>query len=252
MAIFHAYIFILGLILGSFLSVIVSRLDQKRGIFLGRSECPDCLTKLKWYDLFPVFSFLFLRGKCHYCGRHISWLYPIMEFTVAGSFLSYCAISSQCFSLAGFYWLFVIFILLALLFFDYVHYILPDKLILIALVAVLIYNLVFNSHLIINGLLTGLALGGFFGIIFVVSRGEWIGFGDVKLAFLVGFILGYPAAIFAITVATWSGALWGLGMIATGKANLKTQLPFGTFICGSAIIFIIFNEIISNYVQYIF
>lgn len=235
-----------GLMFGSFLSVIVSRLDQKDGLFLGRSECPSCSVKLRWYDLFPIFSFLALKGKCRYCGEKISWLYPVMELTVAGSFLSYCGINGQCLSLVGFHWLIVIFFLLALLFFDYAHFILPDKLIATVFSFTFLYYLVFNTELIGNGLWTGLSLGGLFGILFLVSRGEWMGFGDVKLAFLIGFILGYPIGALAIIVAIWSGALWGLGMIALGRADLKTPLPFGTFMSAAAILLIIFRE----YVEY--
>src|SRR3989344_555489 len=154
----------IGLIFGSFLSVIVSRLDRKSGLFLGRSECPDCLAKLKWYDLFPILSFLALKGKCRYCGHTISWLYPVMELSVAGSFLLYCGINGQCFSLLGFYWLVIIFLFLALTFFDYIHFILPDKLILTAFSFTFLCYLVFNPDFIRNGLLTGLVLGGFFAI----------------------------------------------------------------------------------------
>lgn len=239
-------ILFIGLIFGSFLSVIVSRLDQKSGLFFGRSECPNCLAKLKWYDLFPVFSFLVLKGKCRYCGDNISWLYPVMELAVASSFLLYCGVNGQCFNLAGAYWLIIIFFLLTLTFFDYVHFILPDKLILTVFSFSLLYHLIFTSESIKNGLLTGLALGGFFVILFMCSRGEWMGFGDVKLAFLIGFVLGYPMALWAIIAATWSGALWGLGMMAVGRASLKTPLPFGTFMSATTILLIIFKK----YVEY--
>ena len=250
--IYYFIVIFYGLILGSFLSVIISRLDQKSGLWMGRSECPNCLTKLRWYDLFPILSFMFLKGKCRYCDNHISWLYPIMELSVAGSFLLYYIFNGQSVGAENLYWLFIIFVLLILFFFDYVHFILPDKLILTAFLATVLYNFAFNKNFSASGLFMGLALAGFFSIIFIVSKGEWMGLGDVKLAFLIGFIFGYPIAILSIITATWLGALLGLGMMAVGRASLKTELPFGTFISGAAIIFIIFNEVINRYVQYIF
>ena len=78
-----------------------------------------------------------------------------------------------------------------------------------------------------------------------MSHGEWIGFGDVKLAFLVGFVLGYPLALFSIVSAVWIGAIWGMAMMARGKANLKTALPFGSFISAMAILALIFKDYVN-------
>ncbi len=244
--IYSGFITAIGLVLGSFMSVIVFRLGQKEGIAAGRSECPKCLVQLKWYDLMPVFSFITLGGKCRYCRQKISFVYPIMELSMAGSFFLYHWFNGLALSWGIFYDFTMIFILLTLAFFDYEHYILPDKFIFTGLAVSLVYLTLFKSGALLSNALTGFGLAGFFAIIYLVSRGKWMGFGDVKLALLVGFVLGYPIGPVSMIIAIWTGAIWGMVLMATGKANLKTALPFGSFICVSAIFFIIFN----NHVQY--
>lgn len=232
----------MGLVLGSFLSVIVFRLDNKKGIVSGRSECPECLSRLKWYDLVPLLSYFYLRGKCRYCKIKISAIYPVMEATTGSVFGLYCFMNGPCFYVDNFYALAMIFVLLALLFFDYVYLILPDKMIILGLIAAFSYMAVLNPGTLVPALITGFVLSSFFAILYLVSWGQWIGFGDAKLAFLIGFVLGYPNGLWSVLIAVWAGAIWGMGLILLGKANLKTQLPFGSFMAGAAIILIIFEK----------
>ncbi|MDO8496012.1 MAG: prepilin peptidase [bacterium] len=239
------FIAIIGLVFGSFLSVILFRPDG-RGVLFGRSECRKCLTRLKWYDLFPIFSFLMLKGKCRYCGHKISSMYLVIELVTLSTFVPYCWLNGPCLGIESVYWLGVIFILLALSFFDYLYYILPDRIIGIGFIGAILYGLFPGSGGFSEGISTGLALAGFFCIIFIVSRGEWMGFGDVKLAGFIGFVLGFPLAVWSILLAIWIGALWGIGLLVTKKANLKTPLPFGTFMSITAILLIIFKK----YVEY--
>lgn len=236
---------VIGLAFGSFLSVIIFRPDGK-GVLLGRSECRKCLAGLKWYDLFPIFSFLALRGRCRYCGDKISFMYLIMELVTLSTFVPYCWFNGPCLGIESIYWLGMIFILLALSFFDYLYYILPDKIIGLGFLGTFLYKLLSGDGGFSGGVLTGLALAGFFCIIFIVSRGEWMGFGDVKLAGFIGFTLGFPLAVWSIMVAVWIGAFWGMGLLILKKASLKTPLPFGTFMSATAVLLIIFQK----YVQY--
>ena len=164
-----------------------------------------------------------------------------MELATAGAFVSYSFFNGF-FYLSNFYELAVIFVLLALLFSDYIFYILPDKLIIAGLLMSITYILFFNFSVIANGLITGLALSSFFATLYIISRGVWLGFGDVKLAFLIGFILGYPLGLWSIIISVWAGALWGIGLIIVNRANLKTSLPFGSFMAGVAILFIILKK----------
>ena len=241
------FIAIIGLVFGSFLSVILFRPDG-RGVLFGRSECRKCLVRLKWYDLFPIFSFLVLKGKCRYCGNKISFLYFIMELVTLSAFVPYCWLNGPCFGVDSIYWLGTIFIFLALSFYDFLYYILPDRIIGVGFLGALLFHLFYSSDWFLGGIVTGLALAGFFCIIFVVSRGEWIGFGDVKLAGFIGFVLGFPLAVWSILVAIWIGAFWGMGLVAIKNANLKTPLPFGTFMSATAILLIIFKKYVEYFI----
>lgn len=239
--VYLAFIAIIGLIFGSFLSVIVFR-PNGRGVLWGRSECRKCLVRLKWYDLFPIFSFLALKGRCRYCGNKISFLYLIMEFVVLSAFVPYCWLNGPCLRIENIYWLGMIFIFLILSFFDCLYYILPDRIIGAGFFGAFLYKLFSGSGGFLEGILTGLALAGFFCIIFIVSRGEWMGFGDVKLAGFIGFTLGFPLAVWSIMIAIWIGAFWGMGLLVFRKASFKTPLPFGTFMSAIAILLIIFQK----------
>jgi len=243
-----AVIGLIGLSFGSFLSVVLFRLDIKSGILTGRSECPQCLAKLRWYDLIPLLSFLLLKGKCRYCQKNISSIYLAMELSMTAAFMAYYFFNGPYLTVADCYNLILIFIFLALTFFDYRYFILPDKLVLTGLGLVIIYMTLLSRDSFVNNLISGLVAASFFAIIYLISRGEWLGFGDVKLAFLIGFVLGYPLALLSIIGAVWAGALWGLVLILMGRANSKTALPFGSFLGSSTVLFLVFG----NYAKEIF
>lgn len=240
---------------GSFLSVLISRLDKKDGIIAGRSECPDCFHKLAWYDLVPLFSFIFLGGRCRYCKSPISLFYPLIEITTAIVLIAYFLINGLVSNLVTYYNAVLLTLFVALIFFDALYLLLPDKILVTIVGITLLYNFFFRAeefiHLCIFGLL--FALG--FAIIYLVSGGRAMGLGDVKLSFAIGLILGYPLGLLVIILATWSGALWGIGLILFGKATRKTALPFGSFLSAATIIFIIFSNNIEtkiNTIQYFF
>lgn len=249
------FVGLVGLIIGSFLSVLISRLDRRDGIVAGRSECPKCFHKLTWRDLIPLFSFIFLRGRCHYCKLPVSLFYPIIELTTAVVLIVYFLVNGPIFSLIVIYHVTLLILLISLIFYDALYLLLPDKIIITIGGITLIYSIFFRleelSHLFISGFL--FALG--FVIIYLVSRGRAMGFGDVKLAFILGLILGYPLGLLVIIIAIWSGALWGMILMILGKATRKTALPFGTFLSAVTTIFIIFNNNIEktiNTIEYFF
>ncbi len=244
MLLIYILVFLFGLIIGSFLNVVISRLDRKAGLFMGRSECPECLTKLKWYDLFPVLSYLQLKGKCRYCRKNISAIYPIVEIATAGVIVFYFVFNSFGMIPAAAYNLLTVILLTVLFFFDFLYYILPDKIIILLISSSLLFNIIFNRMNLYNFMLSGFLYGAFFAIIYLLSKGEWMGLGDAKLALAIGLILGYPLGFIAIVLSIWLAAIWGILMMVFQKATLKTALPFGSFLSVIVIIFIIFqNEI---------
>ena len=258
-------IFIFGLAIGSFLNCVIYRLERvekepssfkkELGSFvMGRSYCPHCQHLLSWQDLIPVFSFFILGGKCRYCGKRISWQYPLVELATGILFLLIFIYFNN-FLVTGYwlpvtiFWLLVTSFLIIIFVYDFKHYIIPDKVIYPAIVIAFIYNLITGYRLPVTGyLLAAFAAAGFFLFIVLISRGKWMGVGDIKLAFLIGLLLGWPNTLLALFLAFLIGAIIGLGLIILKKKTIKSELPFGPFlILGIYIAFFWGKEIINWY-----
>lgn len=241
------FIFLIGLSIGSFLNVVIFRLDKKGGVLTGRSECPKCKKQLKWYELFPVLSYVFLKGRCRNCKDKISPVYPLTELITAFCFLLFYAVYKSVFGVEFFYYLLIITSFIALIFFDYLYFLIPDKIILPLIFTSLVFNYFFRRPEFMALLLSALTLGGIFAIIYLVSNGEWVGFGDAKLLFLIGLTLGYPLGFLSLMLSVWLAALVGVGLMVSGKASRKTALPFGSFLAGVSIMVIIFQNEINQF-----
>ena len=254
------YIFLLGLIVGSFVNVVIYRLPRRQSVVDGRSKCPNCGKKLAWYDLIPIASFLILKKRCRNCKVPISWTYPLVELYSGLIFLA----SYQLFSSGGAVnWFFAVFILelfLILGLIDLRHLILPDSLLIVLLAGsfgVLAISKLFDVR---SGWLMSVS-GGFVGaaflftvlfVIWLLSKGRWLGFGDVKLVGVIGFIFGFWGGLAILYVAVVFGALFGLFLLLTRRASLKTKLPLGTFICLSATFYMLGGDILLSRLGYIF
>ncbi|MCB9805851.1 prepilin peptidase [Candidatus Nomurabacteria bacterium] len=264
--IFLVYFFILGLIVGSFLNVVIYRYNTGKTIG-GRSGCMSCGKKLKAFELVPVFSYLFLRGKCSGCGARISSQYPLVELA---SGLLFLALATKVFdsnptfspeqaSLYGasilhstFYILFAtIFSILVVIFvYDIKHKIIPDGLVFAFAILALIYQLLNLDYSNIN---LSFWLNIFSGIIFFIpfaalwlfSQGRWIGLGDGKLVLGIGWMLGFVHGLSAIILSFWLGAIVSIAIMLTfqlkGRGQnitMKTEIPFAPFlIIGFLIVF---------------
>ena len=242
-------ILILGLSIGSFLNVIIFRLGKKGGILLGRSECPHCGHTLKWRDLIPVLSFLSLKRKCRYCRRKISWIYPAVEILTAVAFLAYVHFRNT-YDVEVIYGLVLISGFIVIVFSDLLELIIPDKIVFPLIILAFVFNL-FTADISAR-LITALVLGAIFAIMYLGSRGQWLGLGDAKLVFLIGLALGYPLGVLAVLLSVWTGALVGIVLVMAKKATLKTALPMGTFLALATIILIIFQNELQKITQTIF
>jgi len=265
-------IFLLGLNVGSFLNCIIYRLEINQSFLKGRSYCPNCKHKLNWYDLIPIFSFLILKGKCRYCQKPISWQYPLVELATGllfilifnfqlapyqtGGFGAGFPISNFQYLLVTGYWLLIICFLIIIFIYDLKHYIIPDKVVFPVIIIALIFNfqfLIFNqSPVFENLILSAIGAAVFFLFIVLVSRGNWMGMGDIKLAFLMGFFLGFPKILFALFSAFLFGAIMGIGLIILKRKSLKSEIPFGPFLITGTILALFFGEKIMNwYLNYL-
>ena len=225
----------LGLLLGSFLSVLIERWPTWRGAGTGRSRCPQCAHELAWFDLIPLVSWIAVGGKCRYCQRPISKLYPILEIsmaTVLGLYAYLYGVPTGWFAIDYL----ILALLVALFFFDFRHQVLPDVIVGTLAGIVLLRLISLRADLLVNSIATGALLMSLLGLLYIISKGRWLGFGDVKLAFAIGVLFGYPMAVGVTLIAIWSGALVGIGMIARRRATMETALPFGSFWAAAAIL----------------
>lgn len=242
-------IFLMGLCIGSFLNVIIYRLPRGLGFVKGRSFCPHCKKKIRWFDNVPLISFVLLRGRCHFCHSPISWRYPIVELTtgvlfVLGSLPYFRNLSN----LSFFDWgltLTLFSALVVIFFIDLEHQIIPDEIVLPLIVLFVLRAFIspLNTYfLLLNTFLPAFGAFLFLLIIYLVTKGKGMGFGDVKFAFLMGLILGYPKIIVAFYLAFLTGALVGIILILGRKAKFGQKIAFGPFLALSTIISFLWGE----------
>ena len=151
------------------------------------------------------------------------------------------------FGIVDSYYLLIIISFVALIFFDYLFFLIPEKIILPLTIIAVLFNYFFRRSEFITLLLSALIMGGIFAIIYIVSNGKWVGFGDAKLLFLIGLVLGYPLGFLSMIISVWIAALVGIVLMLSGKANRKTALPFGSFLAGVSILIIVFQNEITAY-----
>lgn len=254
----------LGVCLGSFVNALVWRVHQQEkakkpgrdlSILKGQSMCPNCRHKLAAKDLVPVFSWLWLKGRCRYCKKPISAQYPAVEAATGAVFvLSYLfwpttLASSGEYLLFG-SWLLVSVGLMALLVYDIRWMLLPNRIIyptlLVALAGRLAYILLFSEHFLhsLLYLLASVAVAsGIFWILFEVSKGKWIGFGDVRLGFITGVVLAKPSlSLLMIFVASLLGTMAAIPGLATGKKTVLSKMPFGPFLITATWLVLLFGQ----------
>ena len=246
--------FVFGIIIGSFLNVVIYRYNTHRS-FGGRSGCMTCGKQLSWYELFPVFSFLFLKGRCKGCKMKISIQYPLVEF-ITGLIFALLFLKFQdvfFFDTVGFtisyaYYAVIFSILLVIAVYDLKHKIIPDTLALVlgilSFLGLFIFvNYSFSPHFpTILEFLSGLFIALPFALLWLLSRGKWMGLGDAKLAISFGWFLGFASALSGLILSFWSGAIVGLALIAFSKKHgMKSEIPFAPFLVFGALLAFIFE-----------
>jgi len=240
-----ALICVLGLVIGSFLNVVVYRSHKGLCDIYGRSRCPHCEHSLVALDLVPVFSFIFLKGRCRYCEEPISWQYLLLELGTAMAFL----LLYWRFSLSPAFFVYVYYtcVLIVIFMIDLRYYVILDKISIPAiLMAFILSPLVLKMNFInmIEGVFIG---GGFFLLQFMVSRGRWIGGGDLRMGVLMGAMLGWPFIVPALFLAYFIGAVISLSFLAAGNKEWKRQVPLGTFLSFATFLTFLSGDILFSY-----
>jgi prepilin signal peptidase PulO-like enzyme (type II secretory pathway) len=237
---------IYGLFLGSFLNVLADRLPREDDVISGRSRCEKCRKSLRWWELIPIFSYFFLRGRCARCHTPLSLKYPLTELLSAAMFtwlwmvsqgdlvtFALSSIAAAC--------LFVIF------FADLSYEIIPDSMVFIGSLASLALQL-YRSGLssLVPYPAAGFGALTFFYFLYLVTRGRGMGFGDVKLVFFLGLLTGFPGIVIALYAAFLTGAAVGVILVLIGKKRLKSHVPFGPFLVGGTVFALIYgHQVIS-------
>jgi leader peptidase (prepilin peptidase)/N-methyltransferase len=233
--------FIFGTLIGSFLNVVVLRYNTGKSLG-GRSSCQSCGHQLHWDELVPIVSFLLLRGRCQVCGSAVSVQYPLVEL-VSGLFFLTLFIKG----VVGVELLFLSVIgslLIAIVVYDIRHGIIPDGLVYaFATLAVIRLCVIPTLHTPSPfELLSGVIVASPIFLLWFVSKGLWIGFGDAKLALGIGWFLGISGGFSALMFSFWVGAVVSIALMASIRVvgalklkkrhkdlTMKSELPFAPF-----------------------
>ncbi len=251
---------VLGLICGAFVNVFMLRTPDGLEFTAGRRKCVTCARPMHAKDHFPLVSYIVLQARCRACKSVIPWQYPALEVAMAVLFMGFAyQIVTQdpgvpffardvgdaigLFTRNGL----IAMLLLPIFMFDYRASVIPDRLSIPAMIIALSLNAVLGIDP-VSMLFGGFLLGAFFAIQYFASRGTWVGGGDIRMAMVMGFLLGPELGIFALLVAYTIGALIGVYLIFGRRQSLRSHVPFGTFmVIGTFIALFFGNSVVSWY-----
>jgi prepilin signal peptidase PulO-like enzyme (type II secretory pathway) len=266
---FLIFSFLIGAVIGSFTNCFVWRLHENETLW-NRSYCPKCRKMIAWFDNIPILSFFILKGCCRRCGKKISWQYPLVEFSTAclfaisfyltaRTYIGSGNLSDNFYLLSGNYfilalvreWL-IIFALTVIFIYDCRWYLIPDKVALPAALIIFILDLFLGYDWLALSVCV-LIGGGFFLLQFLVSKGKWVGGGDIRLGILLGAITGrYEELILAILLTYCIGSVVGTLLVFFGKKHWSSKVPLGVFMAPALVIAVFWGQQIINWYQGLF
>lgn len=237
------YIFIIGLIIGSFLNVVIYRLPRRESIILPPSHCPGCQERLALRDLIPIISYVANRARCRYCGQKISWQYPVVE-ALTGLIILFLYFKY------GLNTTFIRFSILVLAlitcsFIDIRYKIIPNIITYPGIVIGLVFTLLTNQQNLILAFMGVLIPAGFLFLITYLYPGG-LGLGDVKLVAMIGAFIGWQHTLLVIFIGALVGSVLGIILMVIGVINRQTRIPFGPFISLGVLLILFFGEELLN------
>lgn len=256
------FLFIFGTAIGSFLNVIIYRSIQDESWVSGRSKCEHCKKPIAWYDNIPLLSYCILRGKCRQCESKISISHLVVESLTGTLFVwwywggsLFFKLTQQPFAvLQPLFWLFVAVILVLIFFTDYWYYLIPDIATVLLFVATVLYRSVllvygeYQASDLYNTVVVTAGITLFFFLLWYLTKGKGMGFGDVKLVVPLGLLLGWPNSLVAMMLAFILGAVVGVILLLFSGKSMKHAVPFGPFlIIGTAIALLWGDVLVQNY-----
>lgn len=225
--------FLVGLLMGSFVNVIVDRVPRRRSVLVGRSRCEQCGRALGVLELMPVLSYLFLRGRCRTCHRPIGWRTPVVE--VATGLLFLAAVTLRGATLDGLRLAAYGALLLAIFFIDLEHRIVPNRLIYPAIAVRLADVLILQPQAAMDYLAGG-ALGLLAFLIPLLVYPGGMGMGDAKLAAFIGLLLGLVRTVAAVWISFVLGGAVAALLLLTGRKGRKDAIPFAPYLVSAALV----------------
>ena len=223
---------------------------------MDRSYCPECRKQIAWYDNIPILSFIILKGKCRYCHKKISLQYPAIELITGLLFILAWNMNVDFSTVSYELWVmsyvklfrdwFIISVMIVIFIYDLRWYLILDKVTIPAGIVVLLFNLALGFNL-WNLLISGIIGGSFFLVQFLISKGKWVGGGDIRLGALMGLILGWPYVMLAIFLAYIIGSVVAIGLLISKKKKWGSMVPMGIFLSTATIIILFWGEFILNW-----
>lgn len=244
------FIFILGLLIGSFLNVCIYRIPREESISYPPSHCTNCSSRIKWYDLIPVVSFIFLKGKCRNCSEKISIKYPVIELVTGILFV--CTYFKYGFTVELVKYCLLLSLLIVIGIIDYSTTDVYLKTTLTGAIIGLIFIIinVISGNGFIDDVYGALIGGGLISLIILTTHG--MGWGDAEICFMCGLFLGWKLTLLMFFLSFIIGGISGVILIVSKRKTRKDYIPFGPFISIAAVIAILLgNEIISLYISFI-
>jgi leader peptidase (prepilin peptidase)/N-methyltransferase len=233
-----------GLSVGSFLNLCIDRLPLEQSIVGPPSHCPACQRRLSAFDLVPFFNYLWLRGRCRYCGATIPIRLPIVELITGLAF----AFLYWHFGLSGELGMAIVYtcFLIVIFFIDLEHGLILNKVVYPGIVMAFIFSFLWPDHGVVDSLIGG-AVGCAILLVPYLIYPKGMGFGDVKLALMAGLMTAYPDALVALILAIFAGGLVGVILLAFRLKGLKGGIPFGTFLAVAAMAALFWGETIRQW-----
>lgn len=232
------FLFILGLCVGSFVNVLADRLPKGEDVLVSRSHCDYCKKILSWNELVPILSYVVQHRRCRHCHKLLSCQYPIIELFTGLGFvvIGYMAGASTVTLVSS---LILFSMSVVILVADLKYFIIPDAtLVVMGLVGLFFLTTLPLQEVKVHVFSAVMAFVGFL-LLYLFTKRKGMGFGDVKLAGVLGLLLGFPNIIIALYTAFLTGAMVGVILMIVGKAKMKTKMPFGPFlILGMAVSFL--------------
>lgn len=245
--------FLGGTVVGSFLSVIVHRLhNDEKGIFAGRSKCPVCQHKLSWKNLIPLFSYLIQKGKCEYCGKKISFYYPLLEILVGIFFVLIAVYANSTVEII--YLLFIFSVFAGLIVSDWRYQEIDLRLLIPGFVMVVLKNTFLGVPSFGSAILGAFVFFIFFGAQLLLGRylkKSLVGDGDLILGVMLGFLLGGEKSILALFLTYVFGSTVAVYLLIRKKVKMGNRIALGPFLIISGVIAYFWGgEILNAYFWY--